>query len=128
VLPLRATAAAAGGPIGRAGSARSPASGPSYSRGEPIRRVVVPVRRRSNPGYSTNNPVVVCLNTNPCIIGAVLLINLLLPAIRNCVVHLVHHIGKLTCTFVLRIRGGIGQAVVTPSGLRSTRRCINHLN
>ena len=32
------------------GSARSPASGSSYSRGNPI--------RRGNPGYSTNNPVV----------------------------------------------------------------------
>jgi hypothetical protein len=127
-----------------AGSARSPASGSSYSGGDLI--------RRGNPGYSTNNPVVrrtrlplvgtlvplvihtkphQSLNTNPCIIGVLLLINLLPPAITititSCVVHFVNDIGKLlTCTFVLRIIG-IGQDGVTPFGLRSTRRCINHL-
>jgi len=94
-------------------SARSPASGSSFSRGDPIRRGIHV--RRGNPGYSTNNPVVrrtrlplICtkshqsLNTNPCIIGVLLLINILLSAITSSVVHFVNDIGNLTCTFVLQ--------------------------
>jgi hypothetical protein len=119
-----------------AGSARFSASGGSiYSRGDPIRRGI--------PGYySSSDPVArrirlplvptiphQSLNTKPCIIGVLLIINLLPPTITitSCVVHFVNDIGKLTGTFVLRIRG-IVQAIYTPFGLRSTRRCINHLN
>jgi hypothetical protein len=92
-------------------SPRSPASGSSYSRDDPIRRCVPDRRRRANPvviHHTRLLPLIHTphqfppLNTNPCIIGVLLLLNLLLPAaISSCVVvHIVDYACKLTCTFV----------------------------
>jgi hypothetical protein len=89
-------------------------AGSTRCRGDPIRRGIL-------PGYYRSSDPIACRIRLP-LVGVFLLINLLPPAITitSCVVHFINDIGKLTCTFFLRIRG-IGQAIATPFGLRSTR-------
>jgi hypothetical protein len=98
-------------------------AGSTRCRGDPIRRGIL-------PGYYRSSDPIACRIRLP-LVGVFLLINLLPPAITitSCVVHFVNDIlvKLINTSCVLRIRG-IGQAVLTPFGLQTTRRCINHLS